>query len=145
MKLLKKLSLFVALIVTTVALAPAMPDAHAAGSITIINNDVVDYININISYSSDLTLEGSFDIIDPSDPLLVGDAVTLPFTESLDESFDIILTDSYGNILHFYDFDKEFADIATTFVINYSEEYVATLTFTSPGYENVVYVPDYVE
>lgn len=146
MKLLKKLSLFIALIVTIVAIAPAMPDAHAAsGSFIFANNDIIDYVDINLSYHSESTLEGSVDVVEPSDPLLSGEVLTVPITSSLDDDFDIILIDSNYTTFCFYNFDKSLANTTTTFEIIYNEKTQMVLKVTVPGYESVTYEPDYIE
>lgn len=144
MKLFKKLSLFVALIITTVAIAPAMPDAHAAGSLIFVNSDVVDYVDINISYASESTLDGSVDVVDPSDPLLVGETLTVPLNSSLEDDFDLILIDSDGSTFCFSDFDKRFADNNTTFQIIYNAETSMALVVSVPGYESAIYQPDVI-
>lgn len=142
MKIFKKLSLFVALIITTVAVAPAMPDAHAAGSLSFTNSDTIAYIDINISYSSDSTIEDSVDVVEPSDPLLCGEIITVPLTGTFDDNFDIILIDNNGSVFAFYNFDKSLSDQNVSFEIIYDANTQMAITVSAPGCESTTFWPD---
>lgn len=144
MKIFKKFSLFVALIITTVALAPAMPDAHAAGSLIFTNSDTIPYLDINISYSSDSLIDdtNSIDVVEPSDPLLCGEILTVPVIASFDENFDIILIDNNGTTFVFCGFEKTLADTNASFEIIYDADTQMALKVSAPGFKAETFWPD---
>lgn len=145
MKLFKKLSLFVALVITTVAIAPAMPDAHAANALVFANSDIIAYIDINLSYSSESTFTGSVDVVDPSDPLLVGEVLTVPINAPFEDNFDIVLVDANGTTFFFYNFNSEISTSGGTFEIVNDNDNIMAINFSAPGFTSETFYPDVVQ